>query len=226
MFRSPCTFYNFAILASQKWVTYDRDGVPLKKAALFEQLQQKSPADFQQLSEYRTYFKRIEVPAKEMLLREGDIAKRFYWIEKGCVRVWFNNNGTDVTFQFFFEQSAVASIESFRKNIPSTVALETIEPSTLWYIDKKDVGNILDEVMELPALRALFIDAIFERTFDYMKHFLSFIRDTPTQRYLSLVQEKPQLIQRVPQHYIASYLGITRVHLSRIRNKLAKSNGL
>jgi len=189
---------------------------------VFERLQQDFPADFHQISGYREYFRQIEVPAKETLLREGEIAKRFYWVEKGCVRVWFNNNGTDVTFQFFFENSAVASIESFRKNIPSTVTLETIEPSTLWYIDKAEAGNILADVMELPGLRMLFIDAVFERTFDYMKHFLSFIKDTPTQRYLNLIREKPQLIQRVPQHYIASYLGVTRVHLSRIRNKVAK----
>ncbi len=73
----------------------------------------------------------------------------------------------------------------------------------------------------MPELRDKFIAAIFERTFDYMKHFLSFIKDTPAQRYLNLIKEKPQIIQRIPQHYIASYLGISSVHLSRIKNRLA-----
>jgi DNA-directed RNA polymerase specialized sigma subunit len=57
-----------------------------------------------------------------------------------------------------------------------------------------------------------------------MNHFLSSIRDTPRQRYLNLVKEKPQIVKRVPQHYIASYLGITTVHLSRIKSKIAREN--
>ena len=53
-----------------------------------------------------------------------------------------------------------------------------------------------------------------------MREFLSFIRDTPKQRYQNLIKDKPQILQRVPQRYIASYLGITPVHLSRIRTQL------
>ena len=77
---------------------------------------------------------------------------------------------------------------------------------------------------ELPGVRSQFIDALFERTFDYMKPFFSFIRDTSLQRYRNLVNENPQLVLRVPQHYIASCLGITTVHLSRIKSWLAKGN--
>ncbi len=82
--------------------------------------------------------------------------------------------------------------------------------------------KIIAEISEMPAIREKFIDAIFERTFDYMKHFFSFIKDTPRQRYLNLIMDKPQVVQRVPQHYIASYLGVSTVHLSRIKSKLAK----
>ncbi|MBL7733869.1 MAG: Crp/Fnr family transcriptional regulator, partial [Chitinophagaceae bacterium] len=138
------------------------------------------------------------------------------------IRVWFNNNGKDVTTQFFFENNMVASIESFRKNTPSKVTIETIEPCIVWWIHKKDLDSILEEIKGTPKLLDLFINGIFERTFDYMKHFISFIKDTPQQRYLNLIKEKPQIVLRVPQHYIASYLGITTVHLSRIKSKLAK----
>jgi DNA-directed RNA polymerase specialized sigma subunit len=55
-----------------------------------------------------------------------------------------------------------------------------------------------------------------------MKHFVSFIKDSPTQRYLNLIEERPQVLQRVPQHYIASYLGVSTVHLSRIKSQLLK----
>ena len=75
----------------------------------------KFPLDDEKWFNYINWFKRIQVPAKTVLLNEGDIAKKVFLIEKGCIRAWFNNDGKDVTFQFFFENNTVASIESFRK---------------------------------------------------------------------------------------------------------------
>lgn len=189
---------------------------------MFEQFRNKFPLDDARWNDYISCFKQLKVPAKTILLKDSEISKKLFLVEKGCIRVWFNNNGKDLTTQFFFENSTVSSIESFRKKIPSPVTIETIEPSILWYIHKKDADRIIAEITEIPAMRAQFIDIIFERTFDYMKHFFSLIKDTPAQRYLNLLSEKPQIVQRIPQHYIASYLGISSVHLSRIKNKLAK----
>jgi len=189
---------------------------------MLEQFRNKFPLNDDKWKNYVNCFKRVTVPAKTILLNEGEISKKLFLIEKGCVRVWFNNKGKDVTFQFFFENNVVASVESFRKNIPSPVSIETIEPSIVWWIHKKDIDRITEEIKGIPLLRDKFIDGIFERTFEYMKHFFSSIKDTPQQRYLNLIKEKPQIIKRVPQHYIASYLGITTVHLSRIKSKLAK----
>lgn len=189
---------------------------------MFEQLRNIPPATMEKLQPYLQPFRRIEVSAKTCLLREGEIARKFYWIEQGCVRACFNNDGADITFQFFFEHTAVASIESFRKNIASLIAIETIEPCILYCADKQDVEALLAAVSGDPQLRELLLETIFERTFDYMKHFLSFIRDTPQQRYERLLQERPELVRRVPQHYIASYLGISSVHLSRIKSRIAK----
>lgn len=187
---------------------------------MLDQFRNKFPLSDEKWTEYTNYFNRIEVPSKTILLEEDEISKKLFIIEKGCIRVWFNTNGKDLTTQFFFENNSVASIESFMKKLPSPASIETIESSVLWWISKNDLDKILDEIKEIPQLRDRFIDMIFERTFDYMKYFVSFIKDSPTQRYLSLIEERPQIIQRVPQHYIASYLGITTVHLSRIKSKL------
>ncbi len=164
----------------------------------------------------------MEVPAKTLLLQEGEISCNAYYIEKGMARAWYNNDGKDVTFQFFLENTMFSSLESFKKGLPSMVSFETIEPCILYKISRSDVEAFLEEVYENPELRNLFMDALFERVFDYMKHFFSFIKDTPQQRYLNLVKQKPEIIRRVPQHYIASYLGITTVHLSRIKSKILK----
>ncbi|KRD10517.1 cyclic nucleotide-binding protein [Flavobacterium sp. Root901] len=187
---------------------------------MFSQFRNKFSLTDEKWSEYIAYFNRIEVPAKTVLIEEGEVSKKLFIIEKGCIRVWFNNNGKDLTSQFFFENQSVASIESFMKKFPSPVVVETIEPSVLWWIHKKDVDTILEEIKEIPELRDLLINMLFQRTFDYMKYFFSFIKDSSTQRYLNLIEEKPQIVQRVPQHYIASYLGVSTVHLSRIKSKL------
>ena len=187
---------------------------------MFDQFRNKFPLDDSKWIEYINCFNRIEVPAKTILLEEGEISKRLFIIEKGCIRVWFNTNGKDLTTQFFFENQSVASIESFMKKFPSPLTIETIEPSIIWSVSKNDLDKILEEIKEIPELRDRFINLLFERTFDYMKYFVSFIKDSPTQRYLNLIKDRPQIIQRVPQRYIASYLGVTTVHLSRLKSKL------
>jgi CRP-like cAMP-binding protein len=189
---------------------------------MFEQLRNKFSLEDKKWDQYSGCFKLLKVPAKTTLLKEGEISKKMFLIEKGCIRVWFNNAGKDITTQFFFEKNMVASIESFRKNIPSPVTIETMEPCVIWWVHKKDVDRLVEEIKEIPRLRDMFINHIFDRTYDYIRQYVSSIKDTPEQRYLELIKDRPQIVQRIPQHYIASYLGITTVHLSRIKSKLAK----
>ncbi|MEB4760623.1 Crp/Fnr family transcriptional regulator [Chryseobacterium indologenes] len=189
---------------------------------MFEHIKSRFPFPKEKWRKFLASFERMEVPAKTLLLKEGEVSCNAYYLEQGIVRAWYNNDGKDVTFQFFLENTMFSSLESFRKGLPSMVSFETIGPCVVYKIKKPDVEAFLEEVYENPELRKVFMDALFERVFDYMKHFFSFIKDTPQQRYLNLTKEKPEIIRRVPQHYIASYLGITTVHLSRIKSKILK----
>lgn len=165
---------------------------------------------------------RAEYPARTTLLQEGKTAQNYYFVEQGCLRLWFNNNGKDTTVQFFFEKEGVASLESFQKNIPSAFAIETIEPSVIQVLPKAVFNSMLKELGQNPEFLKALMDISFERQRHYMNEFLSRIRDTPLQRYINLIKERPHIVKRVPQHYIASYLGVTSVHLSRIKNKLTR----
>jgi CRP-like cAMP-binding protein len=190
---------------------------------MLEKFRNHFPIPPDKWDDYTSRFRHIQVPARTILLHEGDISRKVYLIEKGCLRLWFDNKGEEVTFQFFFENSPMSSIESFKNNTPSLCSIETIEPCTLWWIDKSDLESMLQEVIEIPSVRDQLMDTLFERTVNYIQHFRSFIRDTPMERYVNLLTQKPHIVRRVPQHYIASYLGISRVHLSRIKNKLTKT---
>ncbi|WP_428327379.1 Crp/Fnr family transcriptional regulator [Mucilaginibacter sp.] len=171
---------------------------------------------------YLEFQKRIEVPAKTVLLAEGKVSGNYIFIEKGCVRLAFNNNGTDKTVQFFFENEGLTSFESFLKNTPSLFAVETIEPSVVYLLPKIHVNNLLNELRHEADFLNMILEVSAERQLHYMHEFVSFIKDTPEQRYQNLLKERPHIIQRVPQHYIASYLGVSRVHLSRIKSSLAR----
>lgn len=192
---------------------------------MFEQYRARFPHLSGEWEKYANQWERIEVPAKSTLLKEGEISRRAFFVEQGCLRVWFNNNGKDVTFQFFFEKESVSSAESFRKNVPSLFSIETIEPTVVYALGKQAYDTMMNELTGIPGMKDYLLEVVFERQFHYMRQFLSFIRDTPTQRYLNLLREQPHIVQRVPQHYIASYLGITPVSLSRIRNKIRSKDG-
>jgi CRP-like cAMP-binding protein len=168
-------------------------------------------------SRYTHFFKRKEIGARTILLREGEVSKKAFYIEKGCIRLWFNNNGKDVTFQFFFEGQGVSSTESFRGNQPSSVNIESIEPCIIHVISKKDFQAILNSSTEI---KKQIEEQTFLRLIFYQKLFLSRIKDNPQKRYEELIHENPKILQRIPQLYIASYLGITSVSLSRIRRRV------
>ncbi|UBM59628.1 Crp/Fnr family transcriptional regulator [Marinilongibacter aquaticus] len=161
-------------------------------------------------------YSRLDIPSKTTLLREGQVSKMAYYIEKGCIRSWFNHNGKDITFQFFFESEGVSSVESFRTNQASLFTLESLEPCTLLCISKNDFTFILENS---PRIKAEVEAHTFKRLVYYQQLFLSRIRDNPQTRYEELIRQRPEILQRIPQHYIASYLGITPVSLSRIRNR-------
>lgn len=101
-------------------------------------------------------------------------------------------------------------------NEPSLFNIESLEPCILYTLSKKDFQTLIEHE---PAIKEEINAHLLQRLFFYQKLFLSRIKDNPEKRYKEMLKEYPEIFQRVPQHYIASYLGITSVSLSRIRNR-------
>ena len=175
--------------------------------------------EFSHLNEYILTLKEVDnlsVPPKTILLEEGKIANKLYLIREGCMRLFFHNEGKDITFQFFFEGEFVASFDSLYMRKPSLFSLESIEHTKVSVIKRDDFYHLVEKI---PEVRQMYEEKLIDRFHAYQQLFLSRIKNTPQQRYEELLKEYPNIIQRVPQHYIASYLGITPVSLSRIRNR-------
>ena len=80
----------------------------------------------------------LSISSKTVLLEEGKVADRLYFIRKGCLKLFFYNEGKDITFQIFLEGNFVASFDSLYKGTPSLFSLESIEPSEVLFIKKED----------------------------------------------------------------------------------------
>jgi CRP-like cAMP-binding protein len=166
------------------------------------------------------YFTHAVYPGKKILLREGERASTLYLVASGCIRTYLiRDDGREITTQFFFESQMVASMESFFTGCPSRAYLETIEETEVFILKKDD----FEKLMALfDQGREGLVEFLKNRLFHYQDLFASYILDTPETRYTRLINECPHIIERVPHHYIASYLGITPVSLSRIRSRLKK----
>ena len=160
------------------------------------------------------------LPAKTVLLEAGNVATNIFIVKSGCLRAWYNADGRDVTLQFFMPEQPIASFESLIHVTPSEYSIETLLPSEIYVISGKNFKNWLESH---PECHLMGIHFAMERLSSYQKLFLSRIKDTPQERYETLLQDHPDIIARIPQHYIASYLGITPVSLSRIRSRLGIS---
>lgn len=183
---------------------------------MFDNLIDQLKKDKTNWTKVQGLFVEREIPSKTVLLHEGEISTQLFFIKKGCLRIWFNKDGKDITFQFFFERQGVSSIDSLLSNKPSMFTIESIEPSALITLSKDHFEQLLQYY---PDLKNGFQEILFQRFRNYATLFLSMIKDTPRERYEDLIRNHPEIIQRVPQHYIASYLGITPISLSRIRNR-------
>ncbi|MGM0124025.1 hypothetical protein IGI37_001399 [Enterococcus sp. AZ194] len=177
----------------------------------------KMPILEENWSKIKHLFTRKEVPSKTILLSEGEVATHLYFIDSGALRLWNNDEGRDITVQFFFENQMVASFESWYQQKPSIFSIESIEDTTVTALSMTDFNQLIDQ---FPEINTYLTKLISERFVSYTNYFLARIKDSPEKRYLNLVANEPEIIDRVPHHYIASYLGITPVSLSRIRGRM------
>jgi CRP-like cAMP-binding protein len=152
-----------------------------------------------------------------VLLEAGKVATESYYCLTGCVHLYYNVDGNERTTAFYTEGQSIASIKSFLNQVPADHYLACVEDCTpaVWsYTAEKELFR------RHPRLES-FCRITVESDFGTAQEALaSFITKTPEQRYLDLMTARPELVQRVPQYLLASYLGVTPESLSRIRKRI------
>lgn len=157
------------------------------------------------------------IPKGAFLLEEGQVSDAFFFLIKGCIRMFYLVDGTEKTTFFYTENEFVSSYESFTKALPSKHYFQALESSTVAMISKEVAFDLLRLSPKFEFLARAAME--FELSV-YQKMIASFITLNASQRYEQLMQEQPGLIQRIPQHYIATYLGVSPETLSRIRKRI------
>lgn len=168
---------------------------------------------------FTKYFDSRTIKKKTNLLTAGKVAKEVYFIKSGCVRLFYEKDGEDISAYFFTEKMFAGAYDSFISQKPSRHGIETIEDCEVLAIDYHYFQQILKSNPQLNELVRKILEERFVALHDL---FTSQILDSPEERYIKLQKERPDLINRIPQHQIATFLGITPVSLSRIRNRISK----
>jgi CRP-like cAMP-binding protein len=165
------------------------------------------------------HFETKSIKKKTNILEAGTTAKEVYFILNGCIRLFYKKDGEDISAYFFTEKMFAGAYDSFISQKPSRHSIETLEDCEVLAISYKALQELF---IEFPKMNEFVRKVLEERFVSLHELFTSQILDSPEERYLKLLKERPDIIQRIPQHQIATFLGITPVSLSRIRNRVTK----
>lgn len=168
-------------------------------------------------SAIRGISKLIAIEKNKDLQPIGHTCKTVYFVEKGALRIYYYKDGTDITESFEFENAIVARAESLFSGQPSKKAIQAVEDTTLIAIDSNKLFQLFDTFPEIERMFRKIIEQAYVRTINRLE---SIQFNTAEERYVNLLNEHKDILKRVPLKYIASYLGITQVSLSRIRASL------
>jgi len=152
----------------------------------------------------------------ERLLKEGEVCRSFYLVDGGYLRTWYNKDGAVINLNFTFEGDFTTNLKSFKNHQPSEVVIEAGEDTSVWIFN---LDTIAGQFNSHPVI-VLFIRRLISHLFLASEEQGSFFKIyTPTERYRYVEKNNPRLLQRISLSQIASYLGVTRETLSRIRAK-------
>lgn len=165
-------------------------------------------------------FERMVYKKNETLITEGEICKYFYFIEEGLVRNFVTHNNQEITKFFVPAPYCITSRMSFINQTLTKDNVQTLERSVIWQINLKQYN----ELMKLDSWR-LFTRKMLNEVQDFTEQrLIENMTETAEVRYYRMQKETPDLVNRIPQKYLASYLGIATQSLSRIRKNALKND--
>ena len=156
------------------------------------------------------------VKKRTVLLREGEIAQSGYFVLNGCLRTYYMLDGEEKTTAFYTELEGLTP-QSAIDHKPSAYYVECVEDSLITMANPEIEVKLFEEFPKFETLCRILSEELLVKT---QFNFDEFKTSSPEQRYLNLLEKRPGLIQRVPQHQLASYLGMKPQSLSRLKARI------
>jgi CRP-like cAMP-binding protein len=157
----------------------------------------------------------------EIIFTEGNVSDEIYFVTKGCVRLFYNVDGTDKTAFFYTEGQFICAGESYTYNIPASENYQAVEQTEIFVFTKSKIDVLLKEIPKFEIIARI---ATENELITCQKVIASFVTKSAEERYIDLLETQGELFQRVPQQYIASFLGVSPETLSRIKTRVFNKN--
>jgi len=169
-----------------------------------------------ELDEIVGCFKTEKIKKGEYLFREGDVCTDLVFVQEGCLRLFYLDKDVEISVWFAFENSSAIDIYSFISEKPTTYFLQAIEETEILFLPKTELAKLYEIYPKMQEMMRNFWEVAI---LTLIERFTALQRDTAEQRYLDLMA-KPPYLQKIPQKYLASFIGVTPTSLSRIRKHI------
>jgi CRP-like cAMP-binding protein len=184
----------------------------------FQKFNERVPLTEEEEASIKTYLTPKKIRKKQYLLQEGDVCKNIAFVEKGALRSYsIDEKGSEHILQFALEGWTISDLYSFLTGEPATYAIDALEDSELVLIGKAAHEEMLLKIPKYETFIRLQVTGAY---LALQKRITASISMTLEERYAGFTALYPEILQRVPQHMIASYMGLTPETLSRVRRKM------
>lgn len=176
----------------------------------------KADLNIQEIEAVRAVSKLKKIRKRQYILQEGDVCHYNCFVVKGCLRMYrVGEDGIEHILRFAVENWWMSDRESYNNNIPSKCNIDALEDCELILIERTDFLHLLATIPKLKQ----FIDSLLARSYDAIQdRVMGAISYSAEEKYQNFITRFPDIFYRVPLHMIASYLGVSRETLSRVRS--------